>query len=119
MRNRAIRFVFLAPLAIAAVFLFAWIVMLLWNNALVPATGWHLITYWQAFGVLILAKILFGFGGGHHGGMRHRMGRRAWANWQSLTPEEREKFRETMRARYGSSWCEPRPPHGSEAPADR
>ena len=111
------RFIFIAPLAIAAVFLFGWIVELLWNRALAPATGWHDVTYWQALGVLVLAKILFGFGGGHHGGRRMR--RKSWENWHSMTPEQREKFREAMQARYGNAWCEPRPPRESEAPADR
>jgi len=116
MRNR---FIFV-PLAIAGILLFAWLVMLLWNHALVPATGWHEVTYWQAAGLLILSKIFFGFGGGRPGeGWRNRMGRRAWQNWESMAPEEREKFREAMRARYGRSWCEPRPPHEPEAPADR
>ena len=115
--RRAAKIAFIAPLGIAAIFLFGWIVELLWNHALAPATGWREVTYWQALGLLVLAKILFGFGGGHHGGYRGR--RKAWQNWQSMKPEEREKFREAMRARYGSAWCEPRPPHESEAPADR
>jgi len=55
-------------LGVAAVFLFTYLVMLLWN-ALVPELfhGPHL-TYWQTLGVFILAKILFsGMGGGHPG----------------------------------------------------
>ena len=118
--RRAAKIAFIAPLGIAAVFLFGWIVELLWNHALAPATGWREVTYWQAVGVLVLAKILFGFGGGHHGGgMRRRMRRQSWENWQSMSPEEREKFREAMRSRYGHSWCEPRPPHAPEGPEDR
>jgi hypothetical protein len=114
------RYLLIPPLAIAALVLFGWIVKLLWNYALAPATGWHEVTYWQALGLLVLAKILFGFGGGHgRGGMRYRARRKAWENWQSMSEEERAKFREAWRARYGGSWCEPRPPRGAEAPADR
>ena len=114
------RFLIIAPLAIAGFFLFGWIVMQLWNHVVAPATGWHELTYWQGFGLLILAKILFGFGGGHSGGgWRSRMRRRAWENWESMKPEERERLREAMRARYGRSWCEPPPPREPEAPVDR
>src|SRR5947209_8023790 len=118
--RRAARIAFIVPAAIAGVALFSWFVMLLWNHALAPATGWRDVTYWQALALLVLAKILFGFGGGHgRGGMRSRARRKAWENWRSMSEEERAKFREAWQARHGSSWCEPRPPHGTEAPADR
>src|SRR5271157_2380268 len=44
---------------------FGWLVMILWNW-LMPAI-FHLgeITYWQSFGIVILAKLLFGAIGGH------------------------------------------------------
>jgi hypothetical protein len=63
----------------AAVFalVFGWFVMLLWNW-LMPAI-FHLgeITYWQAFGLVILAKLIFGSIGGGAG--RHwRRGRNRW-----------------------------------------
>lgn len=110
------RFVFIAPLAIAAVFLVGLLVMVLWNRVVAPATGWHALSYWQALGLLLLSKILFGFGGGHsRGGWRPRMRER----WESMNPEEREKFREAMRARYGRSWCEPPTPREPEAPEAR
>jgi len=44
-----------------------WIIQWLWNNTLVVMfDDFPTITYWQAVGVFILAKILFGFG--HSGG---------------------------------------------------
>ena len=52
---------------------FGWLVMLLWNW-LMPAI-FHLgvITYWQAFGIVVLGKLLFGgIGGGRHVGRGHR-----------------------------------------------
>jgi len=59
----------------AAVFalVFGWLVMVLWNW-LMPAI-FHLgeLTYWQAFGIIILAKLVFGgIGGRGPGGGRHR-----------------------------------------------
>jgi hypothetical protein len=86
------RFIFI-PIAIAAfVTLTGFVVMGLWN-ALMPVI-FHLgvITFWQAIGLFILAKILFGFGkGGHRGGLwRHKMGER----FKNMSPEERERFKE-------------------------
>jgi len=85
-------------LAIAAVL--SLVVMQLWNWLMPALFGWHLITFWQALGILVLSKILFGgFRGPHrHGGhWRHRMRQR----WEAMTPEEREKFRASMGGRCG------------------
>lgn len=92
---------FLAPPAIVLfVWLFGEIVMHLWNWLLPSLFGWHVITFWQALGLLVLCRILFGgFGGhgnGHPRGHRHKGERWGWR-----TPEEREKFHEEMRARCG------------------
>ncbi len=85
---------------------FSFVVMNLWNWLVPSVFGWHSITFWQALGLLVLSKILFGgFRGGPWRGMhwRHRMMER----WQQMTPEEREKFREGMRGRCGRSSSEP------------
>jgi hypothetical protein len=43
-----------------------WFVQLLWNATLVPLFSLPLITYWQAVGLFILGKLIFGgFGHGH------------------------------------------------------
>ena len=99
---RVFKYAGIGVLAIAAFFVFGWVVMLLWNAVLPAATGWHTITYWQAVGLLVLSKILFGGfrgGGGWRGHWRHRMRER----WEQMTPEEREKFREGMRERCGGA----------------
>lgn len=92
----------IAVLAVVFFALFGFVVMSLWNWLMPALFGWHLITYWQAVGILILSKILFGgFRGGRPGRRmywRHRMKER----WERMTPEEREKFREGMRGRCGS-----------------
>ncbi len=93
----------LIPPAIALfVFVGGEVVMHLWNWLLPALFGWRLITFWQGIGLLALCRILFGgFGGRGHGGGRFAW-RRRWAeNWDRMTPEEREKFREGMRARCG------------------
>src|SRR5689334_9336275 len=114
MRPRARRLLWIAPLALLGMAVFitlgGFIVQNLWNW-LVPALfGWRTITFWQALGVLVLCRILFGgfgFRGPGRSGMRRRMAER----WENMTPEERERFRQGMRGRCGMS------PSGSEGPA--
>lgn len=94
---KATRIAKFAAMAIVAVGVFGLIVMGLWNWIIPPVTGWRPITYWQALGLLILSKILFGGFRGYGSHWRKRMVKR----WAEMTPEEREKFREAMRSRCG------------------
>ena len=114
MHNHSCRkFWFLIPLAVVGfVALFTWVVYALWNGVLIEVVGVKAITYWQALGLLVLAKILFGgfpCRGGRCGGGCWR-GRMMSKNWESLSPEQREKMREEMRHRFGDwprpSWCD-------------
>lgn len=94
---RGIKFALFA-LLLLSVFTFG--IMRLWNWLMPALFGWHFITFWQAFGLLVLSKILFGgFRGGprRHWYWRQRMMRR----WERMTPEEREKFSTAMRGRCG------------------
>lgn len=95
------RFIFI-PLAVAAFLsLISFVVMNLWNYLLPGILHVGFISFWQAMGIFILCKILFGFGkGGHRGGppwMRHKMAER----FKNMTPEEREKFKEKWGKRCG------------------
>ena len=67
----------------------------LWNWLLPAIFGWRQVTFWQALGMLALCRILFG-GLGRHGGYRSK-------RWEHMTPEERERFRQGMRAPPGSA----------------
>lgn len=80
---------------------FSYVVMRLWNWLMPALFGAHLITFWQAVGLLVLCKILFG---GFRGGPgRHLFAkRRMIERWEAMTPEDREKFRQGMRGRCGS-----------------
>jgi hypothetical protein len=92
-----LRFVPLVALVAAVVGV---VVMSLWNWLMPAIFGLPHIGFWQAVGLLIFSKILLGGfhgGRGFHGHWRGRMMER----WQKMTPEEREKFRETMRHRCG------------------
>ena len=99
-----------------AVFVFglSFVVMLLWNNVLAAVVNVGQLSYWQAMGILVLSKILFGgFRGGPRGprGAQFAGGKGWWAmreKWASMTPEEREKFRSRMRSHCGDSrWTAP------------
>jgi hypothetical protein len=47
--------------------LFGLLIQFLWNATLASMFGFASISFWQAVGLFILAKILFGFGGGSRG----------------------------------------------------
>jgi len=92
---------FLAPPAVVLVVtLFGEVVMHLWNWLLPELFGWRTIGFWQALGLLVLSRILFGGFGGHGPG-RSRARRRMAERWEQMTPEERDKFRHGMHGRCG------------------
>ena len=102
------KLILIAPLAIAGIAIFmalgGELVKLLWNWLTPTLFGWRQITFWQAFGLLILCRILFG----GPGVMRRTAGRtrrRVTERWEQMTPEERERYRQSFRGRWGS--CEP------------
>ena len=104
-------FFFLMPVVIAAIAgLLALAVHGLWNGVLTEVVGVKAITYWQALGLLVLARILVGGfprPGGHFGPRgKHTM----MQHWESLTPEQREKLRAGMEKRccWGPRCCEPK-----------
>src|ERR1700676_3502522 len=78
------------------------VVMHLWNWLLPGLFGWHLITFWQALGLLVLSRILFGGwgGGGSDRSKSRRRNADAWRDWREMTPEQREEFRKGMRSRF-------------------
>ena len=98
------RLVYIAPLAILGIVLLiaigGYVVQQLWNWLLPPLFAWRQITFWQAIGMLALCRILFG-GWGGRGGYRSGFRRRMAERWDAMTPEERERFRQGMRARCG------------------
>jgi hypothetical protein len=93
--RRVKRVLKIGAIAVVAAAVLGFVVMSLWNWLAPEVFGLRTITFWQALGVLILSKILFGgFRGrpGYGGHWRSRMSER----WQQMTPEEREQFRQGM-----------------------
>ena len=108
--------IWIAFVAPPAIVLFVWlcgeVVMHLWNWLLPMLFGWHPITFWQGLGLMLLCRILFGSWGGHGGD--HGRHRGPWGGrWERMSPEEREKLRHEMRAR----WCGHDAPHSENSPS--
>ena len=97
----------LMPLAAAAFLsLISFAVMTLWNCLLPEILFVSTITFWQAMGIFVLCKLLFGFGrsggrgcgpfgGGRAPWMRHKMEEKL----AGMTPEQREEFKQKMKER--------------------
>jgi hypothetical protein len=75
----------------------SFLVQSLWNGLMPSIFGIRTITFWQALGLLVLSKVLFGGfrprHGGSHPGWRRRMAER----WEHMTPEERDNFKQGVR----------------------
>lgn len=98
------KWIWIAPLAILGMVVFiafgGEIVLRLWNWLLPPLFGWRTITFWQALGILLLCRILFG-GFGFHGSGSSAARRRAEASCANMPAEDRERFRQRMHERSG------------------
>lgn len=90
---------------------FGFITMYLWNWLVPELFAGPVITFWQALGLLLLSKLLFGFPKKHHeGGWAAK--KRKWREhmkdkMEHLSPEEKEKmkdhFNRCMSGRWGRS----------------
>lgn len=80
------------------------IIMALWNNILVAVLHVAVINFWQALGLFLLSRLLFGGFPGTWGGHRHHGGP-GWGKqemsrkWESMSPEERTQFKEQWKSR--------------------
>jgi ABC-type multidrug transport system fused ATPase/permease subunit len=103
----------LGGIVLGAVFItaFGFATMYLWNW-LVPALfSGPVLTFWQALGLLLLCKLLFGgFSKGHHEKKHWRWNKERWREhvknkMEHLSPEEKEKvknhFDRCMSGRWG------------------
>ncbi len=83
---------------IAGMALLIWAVMLLWNAILPEVLGVNSITYWQALGIFVLSKILFG--GFKGGGRKHKKFSSKWRHkFMDMNDEEKETLKEEWKAK--------------------
>jgi hypothetical protein len=99
---KGVAFLVFAPLVVAVL---SFIVMSLWNAVIPGVFALPVIGFWQAAGLLVLCRILFGgLRGRGHGWRRH-----GWqARWHRMSPEERERFRDGFNRWKDMSWEERR-----------
>lgn len=93
-------------------FLFGYVVMLLWNWLMPEIFGLTTIGYWQAVGLIILAKLLFGhIGGGSDHDKKHKS-----KDSGSIRAHIKEEFKENSKnwRHYEGFWKE----KGKQAFAD-
>ena len=76
--KKGFKIFFFILLGLAIAFLVGYILMRLWNWLVPDIFGLAHINHWQAIGILVLAKIIFGFGGS--GGPGKRKTKRKYAN---------------------------------------
>jgi hypothetical protein len=90
----SLHFVWHLLLGLAAIAGFGAAVMLLWNVLLPQILGVAAINLWQALGLFVLCRILFGsFGRGWMSGMGDKVHKNhIREKWLSMTPEERKEF---------------------------
>ena len=117
-RNRGLHVLKVLVIVTAAITVFSWVTMHLWNWLMPAVFGLHAITWVQALGLLLLCKILFG-GFHRHGGCG---GRRGWKRhmeerWAQMTPEERERFRAGMKGRWRCGFGPDDTPSPEQRPA--
>jgi len=98
--NRAAKVAKILLMILVAATVMGWVVKELWNALMPQIFGLHMLTFWQALGLLLLAKLLFG-GFHRHGGGGGRWRNRMRERWAQMSPEERERFRQGMRCGRG------------------
>ena len=102
------RFIFIPLAAAAFLSLVSFSVMTLWNCLIPGIFGYSVITFWQAMGLFVLCKLLFGFGRGGGkgccggGGGAPWMRRKMEEKLANMSPEEREEFKQKMKDRCGN-----------------
>lgn len=88
--------------ALAALFVFGAIVMLLWNAILPEAiNGVHKISYWQGVGLLVLSKILFSSFRGPGNKKNHMPYNNLREKFKNMSEEEKQQFKEEWKRRCG------------------
>jgi hypothetical protein len=101
-----LKFIVLAAIFCCAI---GFSVQLLWNWLIPALFHGPLITFWQAIGLCLLGKLIFGWhgnGGGPWGARAKQQWRRKMMDrMEHLSEEEKEKLREKMRrCSIGNRW---------------
>lgn len=95
---------FIILFVVGLIALFGWVTMLLWNWLMPEIFGLTTISFWQAAGLLLLAKIFFGGFEGkgkrrckgcchHKGDHKDHWKERFRKKWENMSEEDRKKYK--------------------------
>lgn len=100
-RNPRKRFLYFPMIACVLALVLGEAVMLLWNAILPNLLHVNTIGYWQAVGLLVMCRILFGNFGRGGGPQRGNRGPGFMKDekWMQMTQEDRAKFKDEWRER--------------------
>jgi hypothetical protein len=115
-----LRCIKIALLVVLGVFVLGWVVMSLWNWLIPALFNGPVINFFQALGILVLSKILFGGfkkGGHHHCGHCGKGGHYSWKQrfaerMSQMSPEQKEKIKQKMKQKLGNkcmNWFDEEP----------
>ena len=79
---------------------FGFVVKWLWNWLMPTLFGLGVITYWQAFGIVLLAKLLFGGFGGHHRNNHDRFHPKPYDKWRRICGDEGKDWNHKVEQKY-------------------
>lgn len=95
------------------------VVMLLWNWLMPAIFNLGVINFWQALGLVLLSKILFGgfsgkrggccghrYGGYYSGGAGHGWKDKFKSKWANMSEEDRKKWEEKCGSKWGNCLSE-------------
>ena len=103
-RSRFPKFLLFLLFIFAVIVPLGFIIMALWNNVLALVIPVTVINFWQALGLFLLSRILFGGfpgkpGWAGHGRRRHEM-EEMRNKWFNLSPEEKIRFKQDWKDRF-------------------
>jgi Ca2+/H+ antiporter, TMEM165/GDT1 family len=112
-RSRFPRFLLFLLFIFAVIVPLGFIIMALWNNILAVIIPVTMINFWQALGIFLLSRILFGGFPGKpgwvgHGRRRHEMAEMR-NKWFNLSQEEKTQFKQDLQNRFGKGPTPPAP----------
>jgi hypothetical protein len=102
-RSRFPRFILFILFVFAFIVPLGFIITAIWNNILVGVLHVTVINFWQALGIFLICRILFGGFPGRPGWAGHGRRRREMEEmrnkWFNLSPEERKNFKQDLKNR--------------------
>lgn len=111
-KGKKVGFIIASVLIIAS--LLTGVIMLLWNWLMPELFGLAEITFWQALGVLLLSKLLFG--GWMHKKRCNGCHSQSTTNWKQMNPDDKQSMKEKFMQKWAQ--CQFEEPESAEKGVD-